>query len=122
MRLVRQLGAVLMAAMFVRSGLEVFREPGRRPELAAKLGLPEPELMTRLNGLGMAVAGTALALGIKPRFAALTLAALLVPTTLAGHRFWEEETEQGRRGQRTHFLKNLSMLGGLLAYAASPRA
>jgi hypothetical protein len=36
---------------------------------------------------------------------------------LAGHAFWEEDEEGSRAGQRTHFLKNLSMLGGLLLAA-----
>ena len=33
-----------------------------------------------------------LALGIWPRLAALGLIGSIVPTTAAGHRFWEEET------------------------------
>jgi len=117
----RRASAGAMAAMFIQSGISVFRDPGERHTAAAKLGLPQPELMVRLNAAGMAVAGTALALGIKPRLAALTLAGLLVPTTLGGHRFWEEESEQGRRGQRTQFMKNLTMFGGLLLFAATPR-
>lgn len=82
--------------------------------LAARLGLPEPETMVRLNGLTMVVAGSALGLGIKPKLAALALLGALIPTTLAGHRFWEEQSEQGRRAQETQFLKNLGLMGGLL--------
>jgi uncharacterized membrane protein YphA (DoxX/SURF4 family) len=118
---VRRLAGLMMAGIFVRSGIDVARSPGQRHVAAAKLGLPQPELMVRLNAAGMAVAGAALALGIKPRAAALTLAGLLVPTTLAGHRFWEEESDQGRAQQRTQFLKNLGILGGLLLFAAVPR-
>lgn len=46
------------------------------------------------------------------------LAGTLVPTTLAGHRYWEIEDKQERAQQRIHFLKNLTMLGGLLIAAA----
>ena len=42
------------------------------------------------------------------------LAASLVPTTAAGHRFWEESDPTARAQQRIHFFKNVSMLGGLL--------
>jgi len=49
------------------------------------------------------------------------IAATLAPTTLAGHRFWEAENERGRAQQRVHFLKNLSMLGGLLIYRSGYR-
>jgi putative oxidoreductase len=117
----RRLSAGTIAAIFIQSGISVFREPGERHRAAAKLGLPQPELLVRLNAAGMAVAGVALAIGIKPRLSALTLAGLLVPTTLGGHRFWEEESEQGRRAQRTQFLKNLAMFGGLLLFATTPR-
>lgn len=41
----------------------------------------------------------------------------MVPTTYAGHQFWAEESEQGRRMQLIHFEKNVSLMGGLLAYA-----
>ena len=46
------------------------------------------------------------------------MAGTLVPTTLAGHRFWEADEETDQAQQRIHFLKNLSMLGGLLIAAA----
>jgi putative oxidoreductase len=44
------------------------------------------------------------------------LAAGLVPTTLAGHPFWGVPKEQ-RAAHRTQFLKNVSLLGGLLLAA-----
>jgi hypothetical protein len=40
-----------------------------------------------------------------------------VPTTVAGHRFWEAENEQDRAQQRIQFLKNLAIFGGLLITA-----
>ena len=40
-----------------------------------------------------------------------------MPTTLAGHRFWEHEDPKERFGQLSHFLKNLGLLGGLLLAA-----
>ena len=55
-----------------------------------------------------------LSIGKLPRVAALALCGSIVPTTLAGHRFWEETEPATRAQQRTHFLKNLGLLGGLL--------
>ena len=37
-----------------------------------------------------------------------------MPTTAAGHRFWEETDPEARANQQIHFFKNLSMLGGLI--------
>ena len=60
----------------------------------------------------------ALALGVFARPASLALAASLVPTTLAGHAFWQETDPAAKAQQRIQFLKNLAMLGGLLLAAA----
>jgi uncharacterized membrane protein YphA (DoxX/SURF4 family) len=49
-----------------------------------------------------------------PRLAAVALAGSLIPTTLAGHRFWDESDPTQRSAQQIHFAKNLSILGGLI--------
>jgi uncharacterized membrane protein YphA (DoxX/SURF4 family) len=41
----------------------------------------------------------------------------LVPTTLAAHRFWDLEEPAERSRQRTQFLKNTAIFGGLLVVA-----
>ena len=50
----------------------------------------ETPILVQVNGAVQVVGGTLLGLGVLTRLAALALAASLVPTTLAGHRFWEE--------------------------------
>ena len=112
---------LFLAGIFIHGGWSAFKEPGQRPRQAERLGLPRAETMVRANGLAMAAGGTALALGIVPRVAAAGLIASLVPTTLAGHRFWEEEDEGARRAQLTQVLKNLGLIGGLLLVASRSR-
>lgn len=118
----------MLASTFVASGLDAVRNPGPKVPMAkgvastvaAQLpGLPEHnvELLIRLNGGVQMGAGALLAFGRLPRLAALTLAASLVPTTAAGHRFWEYHDPAQRQQQQIHFLKNMSMLGGLLLAA-----
>lgn len=119
--LLERLACLLMSGIFIHGGWQAFKEPSGRAQKAAKLGLPQPELMVRANGATMMVAGTTLGLGIKPKFSALVLCGSLIPTTLAGHRFWEEESEQGRRMQMTQFLKNLGILGGLIVLLSKRR-
>src|SRR5438105_8145940 len=116
-RVVDLIARILTAGMFVAGGWSTFREPGRRARAAAKIGLPESDAVVRGNGLGMVVAGSAMAIGIKPRLSALALGGMLVPTTLAGHRFWEEEDAQRRKQQQTQFLKNTAALAALLQIA-----
>ncbi len=79
---------------------------------------PEREPLVKVDAGVKIVAGSLLALGKFPRLSATALAASLVPTTLAGHRFWEETDQQKRANEQIHFLKNVGLLGGLLIAAA----
>ncbi|MFI6932012.1 DoxX family protein [Streptomyces sp. NPDC050287] len=127
MSLLRLAGRPLLASMFVAGGLNSVRDPKElapvaepviRPVTERVSALPDrTEQVVRLNGAVQVVAGILLGMGRVPRPAALAIAATLVPTTLAGHRFWEAEDPTERAQQRIHFLKNLSMLGGLLIAA-----
>jgi putative oxidoreductase len=118
----------MMASIFVIQGFDTFRHPEKVAPRAEPVVRPLADRFTvvpaktedavRLNGAVQMVAGTLLAMGRFPRLSALALAATLVPTTAAGHRFWEAEEDADRAQQRIHFLKNLSMFGGLLIAAA----
>jgi uncharacterized membrane protein YphA (DoxX/SURF4 family) len=126
MDLLRAVARPMLGAIFVYSGLESARAPHQRVPQAASIveplvkGLELPgdtATWVRVNGIVQVGAGTALATGKFPRLAALALAVSLVPTTLAGHRFWDETNTADRTRQRIQFLKNVSMLGGLLLAA-----
>ena len=85
---------------------------------APQVPIPQdPVTLIRLNGAVQIGAGLALATGRAPRISSAVLAATLVPTTAAGHRFWEEQDPAAKTQQRLHFFKNVSMLGGLLISA-----
>ena len=93
-------------------------EPVVRPLAERASFVPDDvEQAVRINGAVQLVAGSMLALGRFPRVSALAVAASLLPTTYAGHRFWETDDKQERTQQRIHFLKNVSMFGGLLIAA-----
>ncbi|WP_030175402.1 DoxX family protein [Streptomyces sp. NRRL S-813] len=127
MSLLRLAGRPLLASMFVVGGINSVRkphdvapaaEPVVRPIRERVPMLPErTEHVVRLSGGVQVAAGAMLAVGRLPRLCALALAGTLVPTTLAGHRFWEADDPAERSQQLVHFLKNLSMLGGLLIAA-----
>lgn len=119
----------MLASIFVTGGMEALRNPAAKaPDMepvapAITESIPalsdyDTESLVRLNGGVQVVAGSLLALGRFPRLSALALAASLVPTTAAGHRFWELQEETSRKQQQTHFFKNLGLLGGLLLAAA----
>jgi putative oxidoreductase len=122
MAILKQLAYLLLSVLFIQGGYRAYIQPGGRVEQVAALGIPEPELAVKVNGLAMVIGGAMLALGILPRLAAAVLFASLVPTTIAGHAFWKEETEAGRKQQQTQFAKNLGLLGGLLLVMADRKS
>ncbi|CUR55868.1 DoxX family protein [metagenome] len=84
-------------------------------KVAPSLPIPQdPKTLVRLNAAVQLGGAAALATGRAPRLSSTVLAASLVPTTLAGHRFWEESDPATRTAQRLNFFKNLSVFGGLL--------
>lgn len=118
----------MLASTYVIQGYQTFRNPEQLAPVAEPVVKPiaervpvlpqETKQLVRLSGGVQLVAGSLLSIGRLPRLSALAIAATLVPTTLAGHRFWEAEDEQTRTAERIQFLKNLSMLGGLLIAGA----
>ena len=132
MALVRRIARPMLSSMFVSGGLNSFKNAdflAQRAEPVAQRVTPVVERATsipipldskqlvQLNGAVQLIGGALLGMGRVPRISAFALATSLVPTTLAGHRFWEESNPQQRSNQRVHFLKNVSMIGGLLLAA-----
>lgn len=113
--------------MFIYGGWDAVRNPSGKVKKAEPVVRPvvekvpilpqDAETLVRINGAVMVGAGTLMALGKFRRLAALALIGSIVPTTYAGHRFWEEEDEATKAQQRIHFLKNLGLLGGLILEA-----
>ena len=129
MTLARHLTRPMLASIFVTGGIDTLRNPAARVEMAGDLAtevadalpldLPDdPESLVKLDAAAKVVGGLMLASGGKlARPGALICAASLVPTTFAAHRFWEETDPKAKAQQQIHFMKNLSLLGGLLIAA-----
>ncbi len=130
MTLVRLVARPMLASMFVVGGINAIKNAdalaarakpvidGLQP-LIEKVGsyLPvalDEKSVVRLDGLIHIAGGAMLATGRAPRLSAFVLAISLVPTTLGGHRFWEETDPQTKANQKIHFFKNVSLVGGLL--------
>jgi putative oxidoreductase len=133
MSLSRLIARPMLAATFVVGGVNALRNA---PSLAAKsapvtdklmplvhkaaprLPVPEdPATLVRMNAGVQIAAAVALATGRAPRLSSAVLAATLVPTTVAGHRFWEVDDKAQRTQQQLHFAKNVSLFGGLIIAA-----
>ena len=130
--LVRRIARPLLAAPFIYGGISTLRKPqdrvpGAAPVVekiaeAADAQLPvqvprDVQQWVQADAAVKVAAGSLFALNKFPRLTALVLSASIVPTTLAGHRFWEHEDPTERFGQISNFLKNTGLLGGLLLAA-----
>ncbi|TYP87174.1 DoxX family protein [Blastococcus xanthinilyticus] len=130
--LVRRIARPLLAAPFIYGGISTLRKPqdrvpGATPVVeklaeTADKQLPvqvprDVEQWVKADAAIKVAAGSLFALNKFPRVTALVLSASIVPTTLAGHRFWEHDDPTEQFGQISNFLKNTGILGGLLLAA-----
>jgi putative oxidoreductase len=130
MSLSRLIARPMLASIFVVGGVHALRNAPERaakakpvtdrlvPLLKRAVPLPEdPATLVRINA-GVQVAGAlTLATGRAPRLSAAVLAATMLPTTAAAHRFWELDDKPQRTQQQLHFFKNVSLVGGLIIAA-----
>lgn len=130
MTITRLLARPMLASIFVAGGINALRNTEGHAVKAkpvadrvvplvqkAAPGAPiptDPATLVRINAGAQILAAAALATGRAPRLSATVLAASMVPTTFAAHRFWEETDPQAKAMQRLQFFKNTSILGGLL--------
>ena len=129
----RMIARPMIASMFIVGGVNALRDASDYAVKAkpvtdrlvplAKRAMPQapipedPITLVRINAAVQIGAGAALATGHLPRLSSAALAATLIPTTVAGHQFWNEDDPAQRANHRVHFFKNVSMLGGLLLAA-----
>ncbi len=130
MTITRLLARPMLASIFVAGGIHALRNTEAHAVKAkpvadrfvplvqrAAPGAPIPTdaaTLVRINAGAQLLAAAALATGRAPRLSATVLAASLVPTTLAEHAFWNENDPEVKASQRRQFIKNTSVLGGLL--------
>jgi putative oxidoreductase len=106
-------GRILIALIFVISGYGKITGFEGTVGYIASAGLPLPQvaavgaIIVELGG------GIMLVLGWKARWAAAAILLFTAIATLIFHNFWAVPADQAQN-QMIHFLKNISILGGLL--------
>lgn len=133
MTLLRSAARTMLASYFVVSGLKAVRDPESlvpaaeplvdtvvpqlqrfAPEQVGDLVPTDAKTWVRINGVLELAGGVALATGKGRRLGAALLALSLVPTTIGKYPFWRSSDPAERAAARDHFLKNVSLLGGVL--------
>jgi putative oxidoreductase len=104
---------ILLALMFVMSGISKLTGLEGTAGYIASVGLPAAQLLALGAGVLEVVAGVLLIVGWQARWAALALAAFTVLASVLFHNFWAMPNDQ-QFMQQLMFMKNLSVTGGLL--------
>ncbi|WP_230532883.1 DoxX family protein [Microvirga roseola] len=110
-------GRVLIAAIFLLSGISKLTAPDMTIGYIQAVGLPLPVIAYGAAVFVEIVGGVALIVGFQTRLVALTLAGFTLITAVAFH------ANLGDQNQFFHFFKNIAMAGGLLqvlAFGAGP--
>ena len=104
---------ILLTVMFIYSGFgKITGFEGTVGYIASK-GMPVPQLLA-IGAIAIELgAGLLLLVGYKARWAALAIFLFLIPATLAFHNFWASSPDQYQM-QKINFLKNLTIMGGML--------
>jgi len=115
-------GRTLLSIIFLVSGVGKIPGWSGSLEYMQAHGIPEPwaPILLAIATVIEIVGGVMLLVGFRDRAAALVLFLYLIPVTLVLHSFWEAPAAEAL-SQRVAFLKNLAIMGGLLAvYAEAP--
>ena len=110
------LGRALLVAIFIQSGYMKLVAPAGIAGLLTSKGLPMPTALAYLAGAAEIGLGALILIGWKTRFAAAAM--IVIVSTYLGHDFWHM-TDPARRMNLVHFMKNLSIIGGLLVLIGS---
>jgi putative oxidoreductase len=110
-------GRILLALMFVLAGISKLTGLQGTAGYIGSVGLPAPMALAVLTGLFEVVAGIALAVGWRARWAAVALALFTLLASLIFHRFWSVPADQ-QMVQQLMFMKNLAVAGGLFLVGA----
>ena len=106
-------GRILLALIFLQSGIEKFVYYSGTLGYMTKAGLPFPQVLLVASGIIETACALALIVGWKTRLAAIALVIWMIPVTLLFHN------PAGGQEAMIHFMKNVAITGGLLVLFAS---
>jgi putative oxidoreductase len=108
------LARVLIGGVFLLTGAMKLIDISQFAGYLAMTGLPAPQVMALAAAIVEFVCGLAIVLGLQLRVATLVLVVFTIVATLMAHRFWTYPAAEWEN-QFNHFIKNVMVIGGLIA-------
>lgn len=112
------LGRILMASIFIISGIAKLTDPGATAGYMASAGIGNADKLVYVAGAAEVAGGVALVFGFLTRLSALGLIAMLCLVNYFMHNFWALTDPAAAQMQQVQFLKNLAIIGGLFMIVA----
>lgn len=129
---IRRIARPLLSVAFIGQGVESLLNPKTAAEAAAPAvdglqALPDqvarniptdPQTFAQITAAVQIGGGLLLATGKMPRIASAVLAFTVLPANVGTYSFWNETDPERKAELRKGFLKDLSLLGGLMIASA----
>ncbi|HSD90235.1 MAG TPA: DoxX family protein [Kofleriaceae bacterium] len=110
-------GRILISVIFLLSGISKLTHPAATIGYMNSAGVPNADVLMYIAAFAELLGGLAIVFGFLTRLGAAGLVIYLIPVTLYMHAFWKV-TGMEAQMQQVNFVKNLAIMGGLLALAA----
>ncbi|MBV9158346.1 MAG: DoxX family protein [Acidobacteriaceae bacterium] len=111
------IGRIVFGGFFIYNGINHFKERESLSQYAGAKNVPNPDLAVIASGVAMALGGTSVILGLKPKLGTLAIIGFLAGVSPIMHNFWATEDPNQRMNDMINFSKNMALLGAALALA-----
>jgi len=105
------IGRLLFGGFFLYSGIHHLMKGRQMAPYAQAKGVPAPEFTVTAVGVPLAIGGTSLLLGVKPKLGAVAILGFLAGVSPVMHDFWRNQDPNQRQNDMINFMKNLALAG-----------
>lgn len=109
------LGRMIFGGFFLYNAVNHFKEYKNMAQYAKAKNVPMPEAAVLGSGVALAIGGTSILLGAKPKLGALALLGFLGAVSPTMHDFWNDQDPNQKQANMINFFKNVALAGGALA-------
>lgn len=112
------IGRILFGGFFAMMGMMHFKNLHKMTGYALSKGVPAPKLAVAGTGLLMLLGGLGVVFGLYVDISLILIGIFLLGVTPQMHQFWKETDPQAKMNEMINFLKNMALLGAVLALYA----
>jgi uncharacterized membrane protein YphA (DoxX/SURF4 family) len=109
------LGRAIFGGFFLYNAVHHFKEYKTLAQYAKAKHVPMPEAAVLGSGAALAIGGTSILLGAKPKIGTLAILGFLAGVSPTMHDFWNAKDPNQKQNDMINFFKNMALLGGTLA-------